>query len=56
MGQNLYISYSTAFSKDVNWRRAIISWFDEYKLYTFPDDPNKSTGHYTQVIERVKKT
>ncbi|KAL1505675.1 hypothetical protein ABEB36_005181 [Hypothenemus hampei] len=53
VGQNLYIQYSTAASKEVNWRAAIQSWFDEYKDYKYGkccSSGSKMTGHYTQVV------
>ncbi|KAF5291064.1 hypothetical protein FQA39_LY14497 [Lamprigera yunnana] len=44
VGQNLYMT--TGFG---NWNSAIQAWFDEYKVYKYPDGPNSATGHFTQI-------
>lgn len=53
VGQNLYMTMSTALSNTFNWNSAVTSWFNEYKSYTFgPISSNTTgpvTGHYTQV-------
>ncbi|KAJ8971039.1 hypothetical protein NQ314_000917 [Rhamnusium bicolor] len=49
VGQNLYTSMSTAFSKGADWSSAIKSWSDEYKFYKYGGPINSKNGHYTQV-------
>lgn len=49
VGQNLYTYMSSAKAGGADWPAAIKAWFDEYKLYTYPNTPNSGTGHYTQV-------
>lgn len=51
VGQNLFIYMSTANGKGADWPSAIKAWYDEYKYYKYPNNPNSQTGHYTQVGE-----
>ncbi|XP_019866641.1 ancylostoma secreted protein [Aethina tumida] len=51
IGQNLYISYSTADTGSAShWKDAINSWFDEHKVYKFGSPFSSNTGHYTQLV------
>ncbi|RZC39602.1 venom allergen 3-like, partial [Asbolus verrucosus] len=48
VGQNLYEMSSTANVKGFNGTKAVYSWFNEHKIYTFPKYVSKA-GHYTQM-------
>ncbi|XP_065159087.1 venom allergen 5-like [Atheta coriaria] len=50
VGQNLYISWSSANNAGQNWTAAVDSWYKENKDFIYPDKSTGVTGHYTQVI------
>ncbi|KAF2905917.1 hypothetical protein ILUMI_00259 [Ignelater luminosus] len=49
IGQNLYMTMSTALSTGADWNSAVQVWFNEHNNYHYPDNPSSNTGHYTQV-------
>ncbi|VEN64642.1 unnamed protein product [Callosobruchus maculatus] len=50
IGQNLYISMSTANSKGADWPGALRSWSNEAKNYRYGGPVNGQNGHFTQMI------
>ena len=56
VGQNLYqwSGWNSAGPENVaagaDWDSAVMSWFNEYKDYHYPDSSSDNTGHYTQVV------
>ncbi|XP_044761545.1 venom allergen 5-like [Coccinella septempunctata] len=49
LGQNLFRSCSNKRRKQ-NWKKVIGDWYNENRIYRFPDEPTISNGHYTQLI------
>ncbi|CAH1975327.1 unnamed protein product [Acanthoscelides obtectus] len=50
VGQNLYISMSTANSKGADWGAAVRSWSNEAKYYKYGGPVTSQNGHFTQMI------
>ncbi|XP_030767322.1 CRISP/Allergen/PR-1-like, partial [Sitophilus oryzae] len=52
VGQNLYLTSSTAAGGPSDWNAAITGWFSEYKSYKYDKccAGFEKTGHYTQVV------
>ncbi|XP_065169852.1 venom allergen 5.01-like [Atheta coriaria] len=51
VGQNLYISWSSAPSDGQDWAAACRSWYNEHENFIYPNQSNGGvTGHYTQLI------
>ncbi|XP_017774051.1 PREDICTED: CRISP/Allergen/PR-1-like [Nicrophorus vespilloides] len=52
VGQNLARVMSNKLEEKPvqDWKKIITTWFDEHKLFVFPNITSPKTGHYSQVV------